>query len=574
MKKNDVKIIIQFHKYVKTYVKKILLILLIVIVDIGLSIIQPILWGYMLEAVIKLDIDKFTRLIIWLLVLYIFEAIILYVQSYLSAYVNESITCEMKGKVFSKIMNYRMRIIDKMGIGDVLSHLEGDVQVIVSVYTNQILNVIIGILKALIIGTIAFTISWPLAVVIILMLPINYIVVDKFGKILQLNQTELRGNMDKYYSSTQEYIMGIESIKIQGAKKYIGQKFQKLIKNNKLVGIRMGKLVAGSSGLTGLINFITQIIVYSVGMYLLVNHKLTFALFVAFSAYTSSLSEALLEITQINPKLQQAVVSIKRVNKILDEFEDNQEIWGEQNIKNVSGNILLENVSFGYDDTLFEGMNIKFNTNKKYAIVGLSGSGKSSLFSLLLKIYDVSKGRILIDDIDINEISEECYRNIIGVVQQEPILFNMSIMENIKMEQNNATIEQIYNVAKMANIDDDIRKMQEGYNTIINGISDNLSVGQKQRIVLARTLLKNPKVILFDEVTSALDNISRQLVNDTINDLRRTHTIIIISHKISSIIDSDEIFVMDNGKIAGHGKHQDLLNDCTCYKKMYDKENI
>jgi len=574
VKKEDVGVVIQSYGYVKTYIKKILLILLMVIANITLSLIQPILWGSLLESVFKLDINKFARLIIELLVLYVFEAIILYRQSYLSTYVNESIICEMKGKIFSKIMNYQMRFLDKMGIGDVLSHLEGDVQVISGVYTNQMLNIIIAIIKTLIIGTIAFTISWPLAIVIILMLPANYLIVDKFGKALRLNHAELRNNMDKYYSNTQEYIIGVKSIKSQGNKTYFGDKFERLVRNNKVIGLRIGKLVAGSSGLTSLMNFITEIIVCVVGMYLLVEGKLTFTLFVAFSSYASLLSGALLDITQINPKLQQAVISIKRINRILNEFEDNQEHWGQLNIKNVNGDILLENVSFGYDDDmLFEVLNMKFNANKKHAIVGLSGSGKSSLFALLLKIYDTNEGKIFIDDIDINEISEECYRNIIGVVQQEPILFNMSIMENIKMEQRDANIEQIYNVAKMANIDNDIRKMPDGYNTIINGLSDNLSVGQKQRIALARTLLKNPKIILFDEVTSALDNISQELINNTINSLRSTHTIIVISHKISSVTDSDEIFVVDNGKVVGHGIHEELTSNCTCYREIYDKEN-
>ncbi len=573
MKKEDVKIIIQSYNYVRPYTKNMLLILLMVIVTIGLSIIQPIMWGHVLEAVLKLEHQKFTRLILWLLGLYIFQTIISFVQSYLSSHVNNSIICEMKENVFSKIMNYQMRLIDNMGVGDVLSHLEGDVQVIANVFTNLILNIIIAILKALIIGTIAIVISWPLAVVIIMMLPINYLIVDQFGSKLKLIQIELRKNMDKYYSGTQEYVTGIKSIKSQGAKKYIGEKFNKLIIDNKFIGIKMGKLIAASSGLTSLLNFITQIIVYVVGMYLLVNGKLTFALFVAFSSYTALLSGALLEITQINPKLQQAVVSIKRVNKILDIFEDNQEHWGSRNIVNVSGNILFKNVSFGYDNLLFKDLNIEFNANKKYAIVGLSGSGKSSLFGLLLKIYDIQEGKILIDGIDVNEINEECYRNLVGAVQQEPILFNMSIMENIKLGQKNVTDEQIYMAAKMANVDNDIKKMQDGYDTIINGMNDNLSVGQKQRIVLARTLLKNPKVILLDEVTSALDNISQYLVNDSINALRSTHTIISISHKISTIIDSDEIFVMDNGKIVGQGKHKDLIKKCECYKKMYDLEN-
>lgn len=556
----------------KGHVKWIFAILLIVIINVALSIIQPILWGLMLESVMKLEVKRFTRLVIWLLALYIFEAITLYIQSYLSTYVNENLTCAMKERVFFKIINYQMRLINKMGIGDVLSHLEGDVQTIISVYTNQILNVIIGILKALIIGTIAFVMSWPLAVAIILMLPINYVIMNKFGILLKSDQIELRKNMDKYYSSTQEYINNIGSVKSLGAKVFIAEKFKELIKNNKLVGIRIGKLASASTGLSGFVNFFTQIVVFSLGMYLLVSDKLTFALFVAFSSYSAILSGALLEIVQINPKLQQAVVSIKRVNKILDEMEDNQEHWGERVLQVVDGNITIKNISFGFEEIVLNNINMKFSAKKKYAIVGLSGSGKTTLFNLLLKIYEVNLGSIRIDDIDINEISEDCYRGIIGVVQQEPKLFHMSIIDNIKLEQQNATFDQVRQAARMANIDEDIMNMQEGYNTIVQGIDGSLSVGQKQRIALARTLLKNPKIILFDEVTSALDNISQELVCETINKLRDTHTIIVISHKISSIIDSDEIYVMNNGMIVGNGRHSQLLMDCQHYQDLFHKE--
>lgn len=165
--------------------KWILAILFIVMVNVVLNIVQPILWGSMLESVIKLEINQFVWLIFWLMALYIVEAIGLYIQSYLSTSVNENLTYAMKERFFLKIANYQMRRINKMGIGDVLSHLEGDVQAIIDVYTNQLLNVVIGVFKALIIGTIAFAISWPLAIVIVIMVPLNYIIMNKFGELLK-----------------------------------------------------------------------------------------------------------------------------------------------------------------------------------------------------------------------------------------------------------------------------------------------------------------------------------------------------------------------------------------------------
>ncbi|CAM4510936.1 ATP-binding cassette domain-containing protein [Paenibacillus macerans] len=568
----SLRIILQSHDYIKGYMKWILAILFIVMVNVVLNIVQPILWGSMLESVIKLEINQFVWLIFWLMALYIVEAIGLYIQSYLSTSVNENLTYAMKERFFLKIANYQMRRINKMGIGDVLSHLEGDVQAIIDVYTNQLLNVVIGVFKALIIGTIAFAISWPLAIVIVIMVPLNYIIMNKFGELLKGIQIKLRGNMDNYYSSTQEYLIGIKSVKSLGAKTFISEKFKELIRNNKFVGIRIGKLAAASTGLSGFVNFFTQLLVFSLGMYLLVNGRLTFPLFVAFSSYSVILSGALLEITQINPKLQQAVVSIQRINKVLHDMEEHQEHWGKRDVENIQGNVTIRDVSFGFEEELLHQIQMKFCANHKYAIVGSSGSGKSTLFNLLLKIYEVDSGHIYIDDININDIREDSFRNIISVVEQEPTMFHMSIRENIIMERKNTTFDEIRNAALKANIDEEILNMPEGYDTIINGRGDNLSVGQKQRIALARILLKNPRIILFDEVTSALDNISQELVNETINNLRKDHTIIVISHKISNIIDSDEIYVMNNGRIIGNGTHSQLLTRCEHYRDLFEKE--
>lgn len=571
---NSIKTIYASYNHVRSYQNKLMLILFLVVLGLGLSVLQPILWGHLLESVLKLDVNTFKILIPCLLGLFILDAAIIYFQASLKATVNENIKYEMKRNIFSKILNYQMNYINKMGIGDVLSHLENDVEVVVKVYTGQVLDVIIAILKAIIIGTIAFIISWPLAIVIIMMLPINYFILNKFGKKMKETQIELRKNMDEYFSKTQEYVTNIESVKVFGIKKYIISKFNKLINVNKMSGIRIGRLVAGSSGSAGLINFFTQILVYSLGIYLLLNNKLTFALFVAFSSYTALLSEALIGITRINPILQQAVVSINRVNKILTEFEDKPEAWGDTDVCNTKGKIDMKNITFGYSDhhILFTRLNLSFDSKRKYAIVGSSGSGKSSLFRILLKVYDVQSGVISFDGIDISEINEDSFRSIIGMVPQEPILFNMSIMDNIKLENPTASEKQVYEAAKMANIHDEIMKLSEGYKTIINGLKDNLSVGQKQRVCIARALLKNPKILLFDEVTSALDNISRELINNTIDSLRKTCTVIVISHKVSNIINADEIIVLNNGELVGKGRHKELINNCEYYRNLYGKQ--
>ena len=210
--------------------------------------------------------------------------------------------------------------------------------------------------------------------------------------------------------------------------------------------------------------------------------------------------------------------------------------------------------------------------NKKIAIVGKSGQGKSTIFNLLMRYFDASLGEIKINDIDIKDLTEDNLRKNISIIRQNPYLFNQSIIENFKMVKGDATLEEVREVCKKAYIDDYIMSLPKKYNTVIGEGGVNLSGGQKQRIAIARTLLKNAKVILFDEATSALDNESQEYIKKTIDNLVGTHTIIIVAHRLSTIMDSDIIYLIDNGKILASGNHKELLKTSSLYKRLYNPE--
>jgi len=211
--------------------------------------------------------------------------------------------------------------------------------------------------------------------------------------------------------------------------------------------------------------------------------------------------------------------------------------------------------------------------NKKIAVVGKSGNGKSTLFNLLLRYFDSTEGNIYIDDVNLLDLTEESLRNNISVIRQNPFLFNLSILENFKLVKENVTLDEIKEVCKKAYIDDYIMSLPKKYDTIIGEGGVNLSGGQKQRLAIARTLLLNTKIILFDEATSALDNESQKYIKKTIDNLVKDHTIIIIAHRLSTIIDADIINVIDKGKLVGTGTHKELLKNNKVYKKLYDTES-
>ena len=267
---------------------------------------------------------------------------------------------------------------------------------------------------------------------------------------------------------------------------------------------------------------------------------------------------------------------MRRIDEIVNNRLYQDEKFGDQVLNNAQGIIEFKNVNFRYradeQDTL-KGLSMKLEPNKKIAIIGRSGNGKSTIFNLLLRYFDATSGQITIDGIDIKELTESSLRQNISIIRQNPFLFNLSIFENFKIVKEDVTLEEIRQVCQKAYIDDYIMSLPNQYDTIIGEGGVNLSGGQKQRISIARTLLLNTKIILFDEATSALDNESQEFIKKTIDNLVKDHTIIIVAHRLSTIIDADIIHVIDQGKLNASGTHDELMNTSDVFKTLYTMES-
>ena len=219
------------------------------------------------------------------------------------------------------------------------------------------------------------------------------------------------------------------------------------------------------------------------------------------------------------------------------------------------------------------GLNLQLLPNKKIAIVGKSGNGKSTIFNLLLRYFDATSGEILIDGINIKDLTEKSLRSNISIIRQAPFLFNLSIIDNFRLVKKDVTLKEVRKYCKRAYIDDYIMSLPKKYNTVIGEGGINLSGGQKQRLAIARTLMLNTKIILFDEATSALDNESQEYIKKTIDDLVKDHTVIIVAHRLSTIVDADVINIIDKGKLESFGTHEELLTKSKVYQTLYSNEN-
>jgi ABC-type multidrug transport system fused ATPase/permease subunit len=303
-----------------------------------------------------------------------------------------------------------------------------------------------------------------------------------------------------------------------------------------------------------------------------INGVWTLGDFTAFILAVQQMYQPIKNFSQLNSTIQQSVSASERVFEILDEEVKVLDLPDAKTLDTFSNDITYKNVSFEYEENkpILKNINLNIKKGQTVAFVGASGSGKSTIANLILRFYDVNSGEILIDGMDIRNLTLESLRDKIGVVSQDVFLFNDSIRYNIAYGKLDATDEEIEIAAKAANAHKFISKMPDGYNTLIGERGMKLSGGEKQRIAIARAMLKNPPILVLDEATSALDSESEKLVQEAIETLMKNRTVILIAHRLSTVINADQIIVIDKGTIAEVGKHQELLDRNGIYTKLYN----
>lgn len=295
-------------------------------------------------------------------------------------------------------------------------------------------------------------------------------------------------------------------------------------------------------------------------------------MFIVIESYVWRIDDLVESLSDFGVFYNKISVSLNRIDEIVNNRLYNDEVFGDKELVSTKAIIKFNDVYFKYGDTddyTLKGLNMVIEPHKKIAIIGRSGNGKSTIFNLLLRYFDVSSGSITVDDINIKDLTENSLRNNISIIRQNPFLFNLSIMDNFRLVKRNVTLEEVREVCKKSYIDDYIMSLPNKYETIIGEGGVNLSGGQKQRIAIARTLLINTKIILFDEATSALDNESQEYIKQTIDNLIIDHTVVVVAHRLSTIVDSHKILVINDGVLEASGTHRELMNSSKTYRTLY-----
>lgn len=367
-----------------------------------------------------------------------------------------------------------------------------------------------------------------------------------------------------------ELVRGIRDIKVLNCYPDFENKIYKKLKKANTIQYQMSEMTKRYELLREFLKNLFGFLFIILGIYLIKDEKLVAANFIILFMYCDKVFDFLVAIIDLLEVLKDFNLSSERVFEIIDGKYQKEE-FGTKKVKNLDGNFSFEHVNFGYikNINVIKDMNLKIPAFSTTAIVGESGAGKTSVFNMITKLYRINGGKITIDGIDINELSEESLRGNISLITQNPYIFNFSVKENFQIIKKNVTMKEIEDVCKKACIHDYIMSLPEKYNTQLGEGGVNLSGGQRQRIAIARALLTDAKIILFDEATSALDNETQLNITKAINNLQGKYTILIIAHRLSTIKESNQIVVMKEGRVVGFDTHEQLLKDNKYYQRLY-----
>ena len=570
--KNNFKIL--WH-YLKDDKLKLFTYLTLVILTYIPGLLSAILWGLALEHLTNMDFKMFLLyLTIWEGSFIFFYVILSAPRDLLYNYLEIKFSKNVLKDLYHKITELPAIAFEEIGVGEFINRMVTDPDRVMELLARLIKMACRSVVVILVL-IIALKTSIILGLEIIIFGIIMGIISKKFFPKIKNTQEKIKKESDSYVKSATENLTGIREIKALGIKKNIENRmfknFDNLFKQQKK--IKTYEVIYYN--LNSLIYFILQFMILATCGYLFINNKMTLSIFITIEMYIWRIDDVVESISDFGINYNKVSVSLKRIDEIVNNKLYKDEKFGKQKLKNPKGTIEFKDVKFKYKDDeeyTLKGLNLKLEPNKKIAIIGKSGNGKSTIFNLLLRYFNTSEGTITVDGININDLTEESLRNNISIIRQTPFLFNISIKENFQIVKPNVTLEEIREVCKKSYIDDYIMSLPNKYDTIIGEGGVNLSGGQKQRIAIARTLLLNTKIILFDEATSALDNESQEYIKMTIDNLIKDHTIIIVAHRLSTIIDSDIIHIIDKGELTESGTHKQLLQKSKIYRSLYNTE--
>lgn len=505
---------------------------------------------------------------------FLLKNIFAFIEFYLMTYIEQKVVKDLREESYEKIINQSLGFFHKHKTGDLISSITNDINSVNVAVNRSFTKIIRDPILIIVYVVILFNISWQLSLVAIIVLPLTTLIVRAIGNSLRRRSARVQEKISDITSVLQETISGIKVVKAFAMEKYENERFRKKTSDHfkavikQIRSLRLASPISESIAVAVMVG----VILYG-GVLVLQGNGLHAEDFMRFLFILFAILDPLKSLAEVNNNVQVALASGKRIFELIDKPIKVVEKPNAIEIKEFKSSIKYENVSFKYNsesEEVLTNINFEVKKNQKIALVGSSGSGKTTILNLLPRFYDVESGSIKIDGIDIREYSLASLRSLMGIVTQEVILFNDTVKSNIAYGLDNYSMGQIERAASLANALEFIKELPSGFDTIIGERGLLLSGGQRQRISIARAILKDPPILIFDEATSSLDSESEQLIQQAIENLVKDRTVLVIAHRLSSIINSDKIIVVENGEIVDEGTNEELLSRSGRYRQLYE----
>ena len=542
------------------------------IIEAIISAIIPLLAA---KVILNITNGIINQLILSVIVVFIIE-LILYVMIYFKGFFYQKIyqktLIAIQKSLTKEILNLEVQEIDKNSSGLFINRLNKDTQDIAGLFMEYAYWLSYIITNVGVLVTIFILNKYLFIYAVITSLIVYFINRKSLAKQYEV-QRKLKTIEENKTGLTSELVRGIRDIKILNASRSILKQAYNKIEDATNEQVHIMNIRRLYNYIESNIRALTDLGLILVGCLLYNKSLLSIPNFVIIYNYQAKVKNLLVGIVKIAEYNKKFSIAANRVYEVIENSKFAKEQFGNIKKDKLEGSIKFVDVSFSYDtEEILKKMNFTIKPNEKIAFVGKSGAGKSTIFNLITHLYQVSSGKILLDDININDLDCNTIRNNMSIITQNPYIFNFSIKDNLLLAKENATEKEIREACRLACIDDYIMSLPDKYDTPLGENGIILSGGQKQRIAIARALLMQTEIILFDEATSALDNETQEQIQKAVDNLKGEYTILIIAHRLSTVIDADKIFVIDDGKIIDSGTHQELLKKCEFYKNLYSKD--
>ena len=559
----------------KKYLLKIKKIIILIFIAYGvlslINIFSPIINAKLLTSLTNFNLNEAYKYTFIFFVISILSVLINKLAIKLLGKIHEKLLYDIRYDIIQRLFKLKMKNFDEIPSGKFQERIKNDPEGIFSVFSvvqYNIFNIITEVFMLAYVMYLNIIIGLIYILGIIIIYFYEKYAYEKFEKL----EEESKIQREKSGTILNEILRGIRDIKLLGITNKVNKMTSETLDKQSKLDTKISISRMNIYNTTEIVKDILIFIIIFLGIFLININKLTLTTFLIIFMYRNDIFSLVFSYTSLKEYLVKYKVAKNRIMELFDNKKFPIETYGNESIDNIKGEIEFKNVSFAYNKKeIIHNVSFKVNSLEDVALVGKSGSGKSTLFNLLTKSYDNYEGIITIDGVDIKKLNQKTLIDSISIISQNPYIFNLSIKDNLKLIDKNITDDDIINACKTARIHDFIETLPDKYNTLLGEGGVNLSGGQKQRLAIARALLKQSKILLFDEATSSLDNITQDEIQTAIKSISKNFTIITIAHRLSTIINSNKIYLLEEGNIIACGTHKELLKSNTYYKELYNK---